>query len=287
MSVEFRFDRRAVLAAGAGLALSPLLSACAARAEPSRLTFTGTLEQGSLVVGRTEPGARILVDGTAIDLSPQGLFAFGFSYDQTKPALIEAHYGDGAGETRDVTPVRRQYEVQKINGLPEEFVTPPPDALERIKRENHLIVEARMRDTDGSDFASGLDWPVPGIVSGIFGSQRILDGKPMAPHLGVDIAAPAGTPIHAPADGMISIADDYYLDGGFTLIDHGHGVSTCYLHQSKRLVAAGDKVQRGQLIGLVGQTGRATGPHVHWGFNWFQVKLDPSRSTRTPAPPKG
>jgi murein DD-endopeptidase MepM/ murein hydrolase activator NlpD len=123
-------------------------------------------------------------------------------------------------------------------------------------------------------------------MSGVFGSQRIDNGQPMSPHMGVDMANIEGTPIHAPANATVSISDDYYLDGGFTLLDHGHGVSTSYLHQSKRLVVPGDVVLRGQVIGLIGMTGRATGPHLHWAMNWFQVKLDPSRSTRTPVPPR-
>ena len=176
--------------------------------------------------------------------------------------------------------------MQRVNGLPQKMVTPSAEDLARIKREGALIREARQRDSDGVGFSQPFEWPFPGIVSGVYGSQRIDNGTPMAPHLGVDIAAPAGTPIHAPADAVVSIADDYFLDGGFTLLDHGHGVSTCYLHQSKRMVKAGDRVVRGDVIGLVGQTGRATGPHTHWGLNWFQVKLDPSLSAVTPEPPK-
>ncbi len=282
MSVTLAVDRRLFLLAGAALALTPF----GARGDEERLALTGSLVQGSLVIGRTEKGAKVMVADKAALVSPEGMFAFGFDYDQTTPTHLEVRYADGSSDTRDVTPLKRQYEVQAVNGLPEKFVSPSPEELERIKRENALIVEARKRDTDGTDFANGLDWPLAGIVSGVFGSQRIDNGKPMAPHLGVDIAAPAGTPIHAPADALVSISDDYFLDGGFTLLDHGHGVSTCYLHQSKRIVSAGDAVKRGQVIGLVGMTGRATGPHTHWGLNWFQMKLDPSRSTKTPAPAK-
>jgi murein DD-endopeptidase MepM/ murein hydrolase activator NlpD len=178
----------------------------------------------------------------------------------------------------------RQYEIQRVNGLPQNTVTPPPEVKARIAREAENVYLARLTDSGGSDFLSGFDWPAPGIESGIFGSQRIDNGVPMSPHYGVDMAAPVGTPIHAPADGVISISDDYYLNGGFTLIDHGQGVSTAYLHQSRRLVKAGDAVKRGQRIGLIGATGRATGPHLHWALNWFQVRLDPSRSTRKPKP---
>jgi murein DD-endopeptidase MepM/ murein hydrolase activator NlpD len=163
-------------------------------------------------------------------------------------------------------------------------VTPPPEVRERIAREAEAIFLARLSDTPGSDFISGLDWPAPGIESGIFGSQRIDNGVPMSPHYGVDMAAPTGTPIVAPADGVVGISADHYLNGGFTLIDHGQGVSTAYLHQSARLVKAGEAVKRGQRIGLIGATGRATGPHLHWAMNWFQVRLDPSRSTRKPKP---
>jgi len=146
--------------------------------------------------------------------------------------------------------------------------------------------DKRERESDNSWFTDGFDWPAAGILSSRYGSQRILNGEPRAPHLAVDIAAPTGTPIHAAADGIVTIVDDFYLNGQFTLLDHGHGVSTCYQHQSKQLVKPGDKVVRGQLIGEVGQTGRVTGPSLHWGMNWFQVSLDPSHSTPTSAPPK-
>ena len=227
-----------------------------------------------------------MLDGETLHVSEDGRFAFGFDFDRTKPVVLAADYSDGTSETRSVSPVVRHYEIQSITGLPEAYVTPPPDILERIKREHAIVAEARKRDSDERGFASAFDWPAAGILSGVFGSQRILNGKPMAPHFGVDIAAPVGTPIHAPADGVVLVSQDFYLEGGFTLLDHGHGVSTAYMHQSVRKVSEGERVARGSVIGLVGQTGRATGPHVHWGMNWFQVRLDPSRSTATPAPPK-
>ena len=163
-------------------------------------------------------------------------------------------------------------------------MTPPPEVTARIAKEAEDVFLARVSDTSGGDFLSGFDWPAPGRLSGVFGSQRINNGIPGAQHYGVDMAAPAGTPILAPADGVITLSADHYLSGGITLIDHGQGVSTAYLHQSQRLVKAGDMVRRGQRIGLIGATGRATGPHLHWAMNWFQVRLDPSRSTRKPQP---
>jgi murein DD-endopeptidase MepM/ murein hydrolase activator NlpD len=273
--------RREFVAAGLASIAAP---AWAAPSKDGRLAVKGTLEQGSLALGYAEAGATVTVDGQKMRLSPDGVFAFGFSYDQTEPSVVAVTWNDGTVETQSFTPTVRQYEIQRVNGLPQNTVTPPPDVLARIKKEAENIYLARRRDTVGEDFLSGFDWPAAGIESGVFGSQRVDNGVPMTPHFGVDMAAPTGTPIHAPAAGTVTISDDYYLDGGFTLIDHGQGVSTCYLHQSKRLTAVGDVVKRGQLIGRIGQTGRATGPHLHWAMNWFEVKLDPSRSTRRPRP---
>ncbi len=208
----------------------------------------------------------------------------GFAYDQTRPSLVTVRYPDGLGDSRSFTPGKRQYEIQRVNGLPQNTVTQPKAVEARIAKEAENIYLARLTNSPGTDFMSSFDWPAPGIESGTFGSQRIDNGVAMSPHFGVDMAAPVGTPIHAPAAGTVAISDDYYLDGGFTLIDHGQGVSTCYLHQSRRLVKLGDAVKRGQLIGNIGQTGRATGPHMHWEMNWYEVKLDPSRSTKTPRP---
>ncbi|HEY2836461.1 MAG TPA: M23 family metallopeptidase [Rhizomicrobium sp.] len=274
--------RRAFVGSGFAFAATPVWALSKTTAD--RLVVKGALEQGSLTLGYAEKGASVTVDGEKIRLSPDGVFAFGFAFDQTKPSIVVVTWPDGSTETQTYTPSARQYEIQRVNGLPQNTVTPPPEVLERIKKEAAEIYQARQRDTEGADFLKGFDWPAPGIESGVFGSQRIDNGVPMTPHFGVDMAAPTGTPIHAPAEGTVSLSADHYLNGGFTLINHGQGVSTSYLHQSKRLVKEGDRIKRGQLIGHIGQTGRATGPHLHWAMNWFEVKLDPSRSTRKPKP---
>ena len=251
------------------------------------LTLSGPLEQGSLVIGKAQ-GARVTIDSNAVRVSAEGLFAFGLAYDQTKTTRVEANYAPDHVSSRDIVPLLRKYDIQHVNGLPEKYVSPPKEVLERIARENALVGQARKRDTDEMWFADPFDWPAKGIMSGTFGSQRIDNGKPMAPHFGVDVAAPKGTPIHAPADGIVSLAEpDFYLTGGTTLLDHGHGVSTTYIHQDELKVKLGDKVKRGDVIGLVGMKGRATGPHLHWAMNWFQIRLDPSLSTAKPAPEKG
>ncbi|MBI3676942.1 MAG: M23 family metallopeptidase [Proteobacteria bacterium] len=242
-------ERRLFLVGAAAFSALPRI----AWADSARTMLSGAMEQGSLVVGRTEPGAKVELDGNSVSVSPEGLFAFGFAYDQTKPCRLAIRYKDLKIETRDVTPTKRQYEIQRITGLPEKFVSPPADVEARIQRENALVGEARKRDTGGTAFSEPFDWPAVGIVSGVFGSQRILNGEPKAPHFGVDIAAGEGAPIHAPADGVVSLADpDFYLTGGTTVLDHGHGVSTTYIHQSELKVTEGEKVVRGQLIGLVG-----------------------------------
>jgi murein DD-endopeptidase MepM/ murein hydrolase activator NlpD len=273
--------RRFVIGASLSLAAAPVWGQAE---KPLRFSVSGALTQGSLATGQAPAGSLVALDGRPLQVTGDGRFAFGFAPDQTKAALITVRYPEGGGDSKSFTPTPRQYEIQRVNGLPQKTVTPPPEVAARIAREAETIYLARLSQSNGADFLSGFDWPAPGIESGIFGSQRIDNGVPVSPHYGVDMAAPVGTPIRAPADGMVSISDDYYLDGGFTLIDHGQGVSTAYLHQSKRLVTAGESVKRGQRIGLIGATGRATGPHLHWAMSWFQVRLDPSLSTRKPKP---
>jgi murein DD-endopeptidase MepM/ murein hydrolase activator NlpD len=276
-------QRRSFLAS----ATAALLLPGGARAAESRLSLSGAMEQGSLVIGRTAPSAHVSIDGTPVRVSPDGAFAFGFEYDQKNPTSVEVLFANGTSERRSVTPAVRHYEIQSINGLPPQIAHPSePDITARIQREHAMVAEARKTDSDMIWFAEPLDWPAAGIISGLFGSQRILNGAPSAPHFGVDIAGGEGGPIHAPANATVLLAEQFFLEGGYTLLDHGHGVFTGYMHQSKQLVKAGDGVLRGQQIGNIGHTGRATGPHLHWQMNWNQVRLDPSRSTRTPAPSK-
>src|SRR5258708_9787210 len=282
MTQSIEFPRRSVLAATAALIAIPGLAFGAA----SRITLAGALKQGGLVLGKTDPGASVIFESKQIRVSADGAFGFGFPYNQKSASSLVARFADGSEERRAITPQRRDYEIQRLNGLPEESVSPPPDILERILRESARFRQARARDTDASWFAEGFDWPAMGIISSLYGSQRILNGEPRAPHLAVDIAAPTGTPIHAPADGIVSLIDDQYLNGLFTILDHGHGVSTNYVHQSKQLLKLGDKVMSAQVIGGIGPTRHAPGPDLHWGMTWFQTALDPSLATPTPKPDK-
>ncbi|MEY4708062.1 MAG: hypothetical protein RJB58_1785 [Pseudomonadota bacterium] len=272
--------RRFFIGASLGLAAMP----ARAQERVTRFSVTGSMEQGSLAMGSAPPGSVAALDGRPLRTLSDGRFAFGFAPNQTAASVVTVRYPDGGGDSRSFKPAVRQYDIQRVDGLPQNTVTPPPEVTARIAKEAEDVFLARVSDTSGSDFLSGFDWPAPGRLSGVFGSQRINNVIPMSQHYGVDMAAPTGTPIRAPADGVITLSADHYLSGGITLIDHGQGVSTAYLHQSQRLVVAGDVVKRGQHIGLIGATGRATGPHLHWAMNWFQVRLDPSRSTRKEKP---
>ena len=238
-----------------------------------------SIAQGGLLRGRLPPGSRLVLAGAApreVRVAASGAFALGAGRDAggelelqvTPPGLPACRW------SLAVTP--RDWKIERVDGVPESTVNPPPAIAERIAREQAAVAEARTRDDDREDFEGAFDWPVTGRVSGVFGSQRVYNGTPKSPHSGLDVAAKAGTPLVAPAPGVITFArPDLYLTGGTVLLDHGHGLSSSFLHLSRIDVAVGQRVERGQRIGLVGATGRATGPHMHWGLNWFDVRLDP------------
>jgi len=170
----------------------------------------------------------------------------------------------------------RDWPVEHVNGVPPKTVNPPPAIAERIRREQAKVTAARRRDDPRTDFAQPFQWPVQGRISGRFGSGRVYNNQPGAGHSGMDIAAPSGTPVKAPAAGVVTFAaPDLYLTGGTLLLDHGFGISSNFLHLSRIDVKEGDRVEQGQVIAAVGATGRATGPHLHWGMNWFDVRIDP------------
>ncbi|MBC2709956.1 MAG: M23 family metallopeptidase [Desulfosarcina sp.] len=241
------------------------------------LTLEGNLIQGGMVIGKADPAATVHFQGKPVRTSPEGLFVIGFSRDAELESVIELHQPSGTGEKHPVRIKKRTYQIQRIDGLPPRKVSPSPEDLERIRKENTRVKKVRKKDEPRTDFTQTFIWPVIGRISGVYGSQRILNGKPRRPHYGVDIAAPTGTPIKAPADGVVSLAhNDMFFSGGTLIVDHGHGLSTSYLHLHKILVKEGQRVKQGDVIAQVGATGRVTGPHLHWGMNWFDIRLDPS-----------
>ena len=241
-----------------------------------KLTLRGPVEQGGMVVGRVPPGSEVSLDGDELDVSPGGVFVFGFSRDAASRARLDVAYPGASIEHRTLEVRQRRYPIERINGLPPREVTPGPKALERIRKESDMIAKARRIDSDSTDFTASFVAPVDGPISGVFGSQRILDGKPRQPHSGVDFAVPKGTPVKAPASGRVTLVDpDMYFSGGTVILDHGHGINSVYIHLSRIDVHVGQMVVQGQVIGAVGATGRATGPNLHWGVNWFETRLDP------------
>lgn len=241
------------------------------------LTVNGNLTQGGLAIGKTAPGATVYFQGRPIQVSPAGLFVIGFDRDAGPEATIEIRPHSGRIETHALTIAGRTYPIQRIEGLPQGKVTPAAADLSRIREEIALVDAVRLKDDPRQDFTQRFIWPVVGRISGVYGSQRILNGTPKRPHYGVDIAAPTGTPVRAPADGVVSLVhDDMFYSGGTLIVDHGHGITTSYLHLHQILVKTGQTVRQGQVIAQVGATGRVTGPHLHWGMNWFDTRLDPS-----------
>jgi murein DD-endopeptidase MepM/ murein hydrolase activator NlpD len=233
-----------------------------------------------MAVGRTDPGARIEFEGRRLRVSPEGWFVIGFNRDQRPSAALRITRADGSRVEEIVNVRARKYDIQRIDGLPPSQVSPSAAELERIGKENALIGAARMIDSAGLGFLNDFKWPVIGRVSGVYGSQRILNGEPKRPHYGVDIAAPKGTPVRAPAPGTITLVHpDMFYTGATVNLDHGHGVSSIFVHMSEILVSEGQRVEQGQVIGRVGASGRATGPHLHWGMNWFGTRLDPALLT--------
>lgn len=240
------------------------------------LALQGNRVQGGIVVGRVDPGTSIEMNGNRVRVSPDGWFLLGFGRDEKSNVEVKAVYPSGEVERQIVRIKPRQYQIQRIDGLAPGKVSPSAEDLKRIKRENALIGRARQRDDARTDFLESFAWPVTGQISGVFGSQRILNGEPKRPHYGVDIAAPKGTPVKAPAPGTVTLVHpDMFYTGGTVNLDHGHGLTSIFTHLSKILVAEGQRVDKGQSLGEVGATGRATGPHLHWGMNWFKARIDP------------
>ncbi len=258
------------------LFLLPLILA-GSPARAAELGLEGDFGQGGLIFGQAAPGAEVTLDGRRVRVTEAGRFIFGFGRDAPPNAVLEVAWPDGKVDLRHLVVAKRDYEIQRIDGLPPKMVTPPEAVLVRIRAENARIARARAVDRAEPLFESGFVWPVVGPISGVFGSQRVLNGQPRRPHFGVDIAAPSGTPVTAPADGVVAIAEhDMYYTGGTVLIDHGHGLTSVYSHMKEVWVKVGARLRQGDAIGSVGATGRVTGPHLDWRINWFDQRLDPA-----------
>ena len=237
------------------------------------VTFDGKFTQGSFILGKTEPGSEVFIDKKKVKVTPDGYFVFGLGRDRKNDVVITIN------KKKIVKKVyKRKYNIQRIDGLEEKKVTPPEEVYERIKRENGWIGEVRAINSDLTFFAKKFIVPVENsIITGVYGSQRILNGKPKWPHYGLDFAADEGTEIKAMLNGTVTLAEpDLFYTGGTLIFDHGHGISTLYMHMKEILVKKGQEVKQGDIIGTVGSTGRATGAHLDVRLNWFQIRLDPA-----------
>ena len=234
--------------------------------------FQGKFIQGHYIIGKTSPGTKVLIDKKRVKVSKDGYFAFGISKDRKFDIIINE------GNNKIVKKIqKRKYNIQKINGLPEKKVNPPEEVYGRIKKENQLIVKAREIESDLDFFKDKFIMPLDNaIITGVYGSQRILNGVPKWPHYGLDFAEKTGTPIKAMNNGITTLAEnDLFYTGATLIFDHGHGVSTLYMHMDEIFVSVGDHVKKGDIIGTVGSSGRSTGPHLDVRLNWFGERLDP------------
>ncbi|MFZ5757271.1 MAG: M23 family metallopeptidase [Pseudomonadota bacterium] len=238
----------------------------------------GEFRQGELIVGRVPPGSRVKLGDRALRVAGDGTFVFGLDRDADPEIAIDVVLPDGKPwrETRPVA--ARQYNIQRVTGIAERIMNPSADDQKRIDEENAQVGRARHRDDDRLDFLQAFIWPAAGPVTGVFGSQRYYNGVPKRPHFGVDVGVPVGTPVVAPAPGVVTLAHpDMFYSGGTLIIDHGYGVSSTLMHLSEVLVKTGDVVARGQLVAKSGASGRASGPHLDWRMNWFGVRIDAQR----------
>lgn len=241
------------------------------------LELEGSMTQGGLVVGRIESGWRVTLDGRALRLAADGRFLIGFGRDHGPKAALTIIAPDGRETVRALAVAKRRYPIQRIEGLPPRLVTPDPETTQRINDDRAAMTAARTRDDAELRLGARFVRPAAGPISGVYGSQRVLNGEARAPHLGLDIAGPEGAPVVAAADGVIALAhDDMVLTGKTLVIDHGHGLTSTYIHLSEISAVQGARVRQGAPVGRIGKTGRATGAHLHWGVHLFDVALDPA-----------
>jgi murein DD-endopeptidase MepM/ murein hydrolase activator NlpD len=235
--------------------------------------FKGKFIQGHFIIGKTNPSTKIIVDKKKLKVTEDGYFAFGIGKDRKLDVVITE------GNKKIVKKIlKRKYKKQKIDGLPKKKVTPPEEFYVRIKKENKLIGDAREINSDLSFFKEKFIIPVDdAIITGVFGSQRILNGIPKWPHYGLDFAQKKGTPVKAMNNGIVTLAEkDLFYTGATLIFDHGHGISTLYMHMEELFVNKGDHIKKGDIVGTVGSSGRSTGPHLDIRLNWFGTRLDPA-----------
>lgn len=267
---------------GAPLAIVAAWLLTALPAPAQALELQGELTQGALVRGQVAPGSQVWLNGDPVRVTDDGRFVLGFDRSAELEQRLTVATPQGEPSSRTLALSEREYRIQRIDGVPSRTVTPSEEHLARIRQEAETVRQARQTDSGQQGFLADFIWPAAGRITGVYGSQRIYNGEPRSPHYGIDIAAPAGAPVVAPADGVVTLAEpDLFYSGGTLIIDHGFGVSSTFLHLSALEVSPGQTVGQGDLVARVGSTGRSTGPHLDWRMNWYDVRVDPV----TVAPP--
>ena len=244
------------------------------------LQLEGEARQGGLLVGQLGEGENISWGKQTLFLDAQRRFIIGLDRDAPEQIVLTVTRANGEQYEHRVSIASREYQRQFIEGVERKYVAPDPKQVERSRRETRQVVAARARTRSQSDFLDGFIWPATGPITGVFGSQRVYNGQPRRPHYGVDVAGPVGAPVVAPAAGLVTMAEpDLFFSGGTLIIDHGHGLSSSFLHLSKLLVEPGERVEQGQAVAEIGATGRVTGPHLDWRMNWTgggkNIRIDP------------
>lgn len=240
--------------------------------------FAGSLTQGGLIWFQVPPLSAVTLDGKALDVLPNGTTIVGFGRDAAATAKLKVAGSQPCEQALHIA--ARDYRIQRVEGVPQKTVTPPKAQLDRIRREAALVRNARAPKREEpallAQVLGRFNWPVTGPISGVYGSQRFYNGTPGRPHYGVDVAVPTGTPVLAPAAGVVTLAEpDLFYSGGTVILDHGYNLSSTFLHMSAVHAKVGQTLKAGDPIGAVGATGRATGPHLDWRMNWRKERIDP------------
>ena len=236
--------------------------------------ISGYPVEGNLIVARTNPSNKIKINNEFLEIDESGIFVFGFHRDEENPIKLVIINNENEQFKTFIKPIKREYKIQRIDGLKKSMVTPPEDTISRIKSDRKKVNRARKVKLEMGDFIQGFDWPLKGLITGVYGSQRILNDIPKSPHFGIDISVPIGTSVKAPASGIVTLTEDLYYSGYTVILNHGLNINSTFLHLSEINVNVGDRIRRGDLIGHSGDTGRSTGPHLDWRIDWNGKRLD-------------
>lgn len=243
--------------------------------EQVNVVLNGKFTQGALLRGQAPAGSKVTLNGETVQINKDGKFVVGFEREAPLQQTLVVKLDNGQKWQRDITLEKREYNIQRIDGLEQKMVSPPAEVTARIKQDNINVANARSGNTDLDALFTRFEWPAKGVISGVYGSQRILNGVPKWPHYGLDIANETGTPVYAPVDGVVTMADDLYYSGNTLILDHGMRVFSTFLHMDTITVEVGETVKQGEQIGTIGSTGRSTGPHLDWRINLGNTRLDP------------